>query len=147
MPWVRKGRIERKVQSEVIVGRVRIVRRVTALATYPCTMNATQFPIESLLPQVLTSLQAHPRLLLEAPPGAGKTTQVPPALLHAPWRGDGRIIMLEPRRVAARAAAGFMAGSRGEAVGNTVGYRIRFENKVSAATRIEVVTEIGRAHV
>ncbi|PKM05854.1 MAG: ATP-dependent helicase HrpB [Gammaproteobacteria bacterium HGW-Gammaproteobacteria-4] len=104
-------------------------------------MSSAPFPIHSLLPQVLASLEAHPRLVLEAPPGAGKTTQVPPALLQAPWRGDGRIIMLEPRRVAARAAAGFMASARGEAIGATVGYRIRFENKVSAATRIEVVTE------
>jgi ATP-dependent helicase HrpB len=104
-------------------------------------MSSAQFPIQSLLPEVLTSLQAHPRLVLEAPPGAGKTTQVPLALLRAPWRGGGRIVMLEPRRVAARAAAGFMAGSLGEAVGATVGYRIRFENKVSAATRVEVVTE------
>lgn len=104
-------------------------------------MSSAQFPIQSLLPEVLASLQAHPRLVLEAPPGAGKTTQVPLALLSAPWRGDGRIVMLEPRRVAARAAAGFMAAARGEAVGATVGYRIRFENKVSAATRIEVVTE------
>ncbi|MDP1696391.1 MAG: ATP-dependent helicase HrpB [Xanthomonadaceae bacterium] len=104
-------------------------------------MSATQFPIDGLLPQVLDSLAVHPRLVLEAPPGAGKTTQVPPALLNATWRGDGRIIMLEPRRVAARAAAGYMASARGEAVGASVGYRIRFENKVSAATRIEVVTE------
>ena len=104
-------------------------------------MDSAQFPIQSLLPQVLASLEAHPRLVLEAPPGAGKTTQVPPALLNAAWCGDGRIIMLEPRRVAARAAAGFMASARGEAVGDTVGYRIRFDNKVSAATRIEVVTE------
>jgi len=99
------------------------------------------FPINELLPALLDSLQAHPRLVLEAPPGAGKTTQVPLALLAAPWRGDGRILMLEPRRVAARAAAGFMARQLGEAPGETVGYRIRFEAKVSARTRIEVVTE------
>ena len=104
-------------------------------------MTTTDFPIGPLLPAVLRSLADHPRLVLEAPPGAGKTTQVPLALLAAPWRGDGKILMLEPRRVAARAAAGFMAGQRGEAVGDTVGYRIRFENKVSARTRIEVVTE------
>ena len=83
-------------------------------------------------------LDAQPRLVLEAPPGAGKTTQVPLALLAAGWRDGGRILMLEPRRVAARAAAGFMAAQLGEAVGETVGYRIRFEKKVSAATRIEV---------
>ena len=99
------------------------------------------FPITELLPALLASLEAHPRLVLEAPPGAGKTTQVPLALLSAPWRGDGRILMLEPRRVAARAAAGFMAAQLGETPGDTVGYRIRFESKVSARTRVEVVTE------
>ncbi len=104
-------------------------------------VNPPDFPITGLLPQILAALVAHPRLVLEAPPGAGKTTQVPLALLAASWRGDGKLLMLEPRRVAARAAAGFMAQQLGEAVGETVGYRIRFENKVSARTRIEVVTE------
>ena len=104
-------------------------------------MSAHNFPIDALLPQVRDSLAAHPRLVLEAPPGAGKTTQVPPALLDAPWLGGRRIVMLEPRRVAARAAAQFMAAQRGEPVGQTVGYRIRFDNQVSAQTRIEVVTE------
>ncbi|WP_363799737.1 ATP-dependent helicase HrpB [Lysobacter firmicutimachus] len=104
-------------------------------------MNSPAFPIDSLLPQIRASLAEHPRLVLEAPPGAGKTTQVPPALLDAPWLGGRKIVMLEPRRVAARAAATFMARQRGEAAGDTVGYRIRFENKVSERTRIEVVTE------
>lgn len=99
------------------------------------------FPITGLLPDLSRSLAAHPRLVLEAPPGAGKTTQVPLALLDAAWLSGQRIVMLEPRRVAARAAAGFMAKQLGEAVGETVGYRIRFDNKVSAKTRIEVVTE------
>ncbi|MCM2336676.1 MAG: ATP-dependent helicase HrpB, partial [Pseudomonas sp.] len=104
-------------------------------------MNRPAFPIDALLPDVRASLAAHPRLVLEAPPGAGKTTQVPPALLDAPWLAGRRIVMLEPRRVAARAAATFMARQRGEDVGDTVGYRIRFESRVSARTRIEVVTE------
>ncbi len=101
----------------------------------------TAFPITPLLPAIADSLAAHPRLVLEAPPGAGKTTQVPLALLDAPWLQGGRIVMLEPRRVAARSAAQFMARQLGEPVGETVGYRIRFENRVSARTRIEVVTE------
>lgn len=117
--------------AATVTGAHRILARVTQ----------AQFPIDSLLPSIRDSLAAHPRLVLEAPPGAGKTTQVPPALLDAAWLGGRRIVMLEPRRVAARAAAQFMARQRGEAAGDTVGYRIRFENKVSARTRIEVVTE------
>ncbi|WP_255516431.1 ATP-dependent helicase HrpB [Luteimonas suaedae] len=104
-------------------------------------MPASDFPIAPLLPEVLRNLRAHPRLVLEAPPGAGKTTQVPLALLDADWLQGRRIVMLEPRRVAARAAAGFMAQQLGEAVGDTVGYRIRFDRRISARTRIEVVTE------
>jgi ATP-dependent helicase HrpB len=104
-------------------------------------MNAPLFPISPLLPQIQQHLAAQPRLVLEAPPGAGKTTQVPLALLDAPWLQGRKIILLEPRRVAARSAALFMARQLGEEVGGTVGYRIRFENKVSARTRIEVVTE------
>jgi len=104
-------------------------------------VSAPTFPIDDLLPRIRDSLASHPRLVLEAPPGAGKTTRVPPALLDAPWLQGRRIVMLEPRRVAARAAARFMAAQRGEEVGQTVGYRIRFDNRTSAATRIEVVTE------
>jgi ATP-dependent helicase HrpB len=100
-----------------------------------------EFPIHALMPDILSSLQNHPRLVLEAPPGAGKTTQVPLALLAAPWRAGKKILMLEPRRVAARAAATFMAQQIGEAAGQRIGYRIRFESKVSAATDIEVLTE------
>lgn len=104
-------------------------------------MHAPAFPISPLLPEIARSLAAHPRLVLEAPPGAGKTTQVPLSLLDAPWLDGRRIVMLEPRRVAARSAAMFMARQLGEEVGETVGYRIRFESRVSARTRIEVVTE------
>jgi ATP-dependent helicase HrpB len=104
-------------------------------------MNAAEFPIALLLPRLRASLRDHSRLVLEAPPGAGKTTQVPPALLDEAWLLGRKIVVLEPRRIAARAAAEFMAAQRGEAVGQTIGYRIRFESRVSGATRIEVVTE------
>jgi ATP-dependent helicase HrpB len=99
------------------------------------------FPIAEVLPAIRAALRQRTRLVLEAPPGAGKTTQVPLALLDEIWCQGKKILMLEPRRVAARAAATFMARQLGEEVGKTVGYRIRFENRVSAATRIEVVTE------
>jgi ATP-dependent helicase HrpB len=104
-------------------------------------MPLPEFPITPLLPEIRDSLSTHSRLVLEAPPGAGKTTQVPLALLDEPWLAGRKIVMLEPRRVAARAAAGFMAQQLGEAVGDTVGYRIRFDTRISARTRIEVVTE------
>ncbi|HEY0310065.1 MAG TPA: ATP-dependent helicase HrpB, partial [Luteimonas sp.] len=104
-------------------------------------MESPAFPIAPLLPELRSRLAESTRLVLEAPPGAGKTTQVPLALLDAPWLGGRKLVMLEPRRVAARAAAGFMARQLGEEVGDTVGYRIRFEQRVSARTRIEVVTE------
>jgi ATP-dependent RNA helicase HrpB len=99
------------------------------------------FPIAEILPQLLAQLETHSRLVLEAPPGAGKTTQVPLALLDAAWLAGRKIIVLEPRRIAARAAAEFMSAQLGEKVGETVGYRIRFEARVSARTRVEVVTE------
>jgi len=98
-------------------------------------------PIDPLLPELLVTLDEHATVLLQAPPGAGKTTRVPPALLGAKWRRDKRILMLEPRRLAARAAARYMAGRMHEPVGRTVGFRTRLETRVSAATRIEVVTE------
>ncbi len=93
------------------------------------------------LPEVLAALAAGRNAVLIAPPGAGKTTLVPLALLEAAWLGAGSIVMLEPRRLATRAAASRMADLRGEAVGGTVGYRTRLDSAVSAATRIEVVTE------
>lgn len=103
--------------------------------------SPASFPIHEILPQLCAALESGSRLVLEAPPGAGKTTQVPLALLAAPWLTGRKILLLEPRRIAARAAAEFMARQLGEEVGQTVGYRIRFEARVSAATRIEVVTE------
>ncbi|MGI3168635.1 ATP-dependent helicase HrpB [Pseudooceanicola sp. C21-150M6] len=97
-------------------------------------------PIDAALPELIAALRDRGRAVLQAPPGAGKTTRVPPALLDAGLT-EGRILMLEPRRLAARAAADRMASERGEETGQTVGYRIRGEAKTSAATRIEVVTE------
>jgi ATP-dependent helicase HrpB len=98
-------------------------------------------PIEEILPQLLAALELRNVAVLQAPPGAGKTTRVPLALLHAPFLGKGSIVMLEPRRLAAVNAARYMAACLGEEVGQTVGYSIRFERKVSRSTRIEVVTE------
>jgi ATP-dependent helicase HrpB len=104
-------------------------------------MDLPPLPIDDALPRLRAVLEAGPFAVLVAPPGAGKTTRVPLALLEARWRGDRKIVMLEPRRLAARAAARRMATSLGEAVGATVGYRVRLDAKVSARTRIEVVTE------
>lgn len=97
-------------------------------------------PIDAVLDDIRASLEANPRLVLVASPGAGKTTRVPLALLDTPWR-EGKLIVVEPRRIAARAAAARMADSLGESVGQTVGYRVRMDSKVSAKTVIEVITE------
>ncbi|PIS99710.1 ATP-dependent helicase [Bradyrhizobium nitroreducens] len=101
----------------------------------------TPLPIDAVLDELSRTLEAHNAAVLVAPPGAGKTTRVPLALLDAPWARDKKIIVLEPRRIAARASADRMAKSLGERAGDTVGYRVRFGSKVSRATRIEVVTE------
>ncbi len=98
-------------------------------------------PITDVLPDLRAALREHPRAVLEAPTGAGKTTRVPPALLDEDWLDGKTILMLEPRRLAARAAARRMASERGEEPGATVGYRVRMDTRVSAQTRIEVVTE------
>ena len=103
------------------------------------TMKTT-LPIEEVMPDVLDALRTHGRLVLQAPPGAGKTTRVPLAMLDAGVT-QGRILMLEPRRLAARAAAERMAQTLGEEAGQTVGYRVRGASAVSKATKIEVVTE------
>jgi ATP-dependent helicase HrpB len=98
-------------------------------------------PIDKILPDLKQTLEQSTTALLQAPPGAGKTTRVPPALLDAPWRKGRKILMLEPRRLAARSAARFMARQLGEKPGQTLGYRTRLDTRVSGATRIEVVTE------
>ncbi|MEM9997546.1 MAG: ATP-dependent helicase HrpB [Bacteroidota bacterium] len=103
--------------------------------------QTTPLPIDTVLEDVRAAMRSRPCAVLQAPPGAGKTTRVPLALLDEAWLGTQRIVMLEPRRLAARAAARRMAHSLGERVGQTVGYRIRREVKVGAQTRIEVVTE------
>jgi ATP-dependent helicase HrpB len=101
----------------------------------------TPLPIDAVLDELARTLAANNAAVLVAPPGAGKTTRVPLALLDAPWVRNRKIIVLEPRRIAARASAERMAHTSGERVGETVGYRVRFGSKVSRATRIEVVTE------
>ena len=101
----------------------------------------TPLPIDPLLPEIAAALAGSGAAVLQAPPGAGKTTRVPPTLLDAPWLGGGKIVVLEPRRLAARAAARRMAAERGEEVGGTIGYRVRFDSRVGPATRIEVVTD------
>ena len=101
----------------------------------------TPLPIDAVLDDLSRTLDKHNAAVLVAPPGAGKTTRVPLALLDASWARDKKIIVLEPRRIAARASADRMARSLGERAGETVGYRVRFGSKVSRATRIEVVTE------
>ncbi len=101
----------------------------------------SSFPIDPVLPDLKEAIRAHPAVILRAPPGSGKTTRVPLALLEIFPPGKGRIIMLEPRRLAAVAAARWMARGLGEKIGRTLGYSIRFDSRVSDQTRIEVVTE------
>ncbi|KAA0895273.1 ATP-dependent helicase HrpB [Oryzomonas rubra] len=104
-------------------------------------MTTTPLPIDHILPHLLQTARTSPCIVLHAPPGAGKTTRVPLALLDIIPPEAGRIVMLEPRRIAAASAARWMARTLGEEAGQTVGYSIRFESRVSSATRVEVVTE------
>ncbi|CAO4142463.1 ATP-dependent RNA helicase HrpB [Methylorubrum aminovorans] len=104
-------------------------------------MSSPALPIEAALPALRAALSERASAVLVAPPGAGKTTRVPLALLDEPWLGRQKIILLEPRRLAARGAAERMASTLGERVGDTVGLRVRLGSKISALTRIEVVTE------
>ncbi len=106
----------------------------------PSLPSLPSLPVVEALPRLRAAL-AHGCAVLSAPPGSGKTTLVPLALLDEAWLAGRRIVMLEPRRIAARAAAARMASLLGERVGDTVGYQIRFERRVSSRTRIEVVTE------
>ncbi|KOF15495.1 ATP-dependent helicase [Ensifer adhaerens] len=105
------------------------------------TLPLPALPVREVLPEIAAALDRARSVVLSAPSGAGKTTLVPLFLLDQPWLKGGKIILLEPRRLAARAAAGRMAELLGENVGETVGYRMRLDNRISAKTRIEVVTE------
>ncbi|GIO04522.1 ATP-dependent helicase HrpB [Brevibacillus reuszeri] len=100
-----------------------------------------QLPIDLVLPQVKAVLQEQTSAVLVAAPGAGKTTRVPLALIDEPWLAGRRILMLTPRRLAARASAAYMAALLGEKIGETVGYRVKMDAKVGPQTRIEVITE------
>ncbi len=98
-------------------------------------------PVDEILPELKAALRVRGEAVLVAPPGAGKTTHAPPALLEEDWARGSKIILLSPRRIAARAAARRMASERGERPGETIGYRVRLDERVGPATRIEVVTE------
>src|SRR5882724_3777327 len=106
---------------------------------YFCTMR--QYPVSDILEELKEKLTQTRTVILQAPPGAGKSTIVPIEILNEPWLKSKKIIMLQPRRLAARSVAARMAELLEEKIGATVGYRIRFENVVSKETRIEVVTE------
>ena len=105
------------------------------------SFDAAPLPIDEVLPALLRALASRSAAVLQAPPGAGKTTRVPLALREVPWLAGQRIVMLEPRRLAARAAARRMAAALGESVGDTVGFRVRGESRAGPRTRVEVVTE------
>ncbi len=104
-------------------------------------MSELLLPIQEIIPELKQKLGAHNTIILQAPPGAGKSTVLPLELLNEDWLKGKKILMLEPRRLAARAVANRMAYLLSESVGETVGYRVRFENKISKQTRLEVVTE------
>ncbi len=104
------------------------------------SMRLTPLPIDTVLPEVLAALKQQPCAVLRAPTGAGKTTRVPPALLDSGLAGAGRIILLEPRRLAARASARRMADERGQRLGEEIGYHVRFERQAGPRTRILAVT-------
>jgi len=101
----------------------------------------TSCPVDSIIPEIHAVLAAGSTVVVQAPPGSGKSTRIPPALLAAPWLEGQKILMLEPRRLAAVNLAGWIARQMGEAVGETVGYAVRFDRKTSSRTRLEIVTE------
>jgi ATP-dependent helicase HrpB len=107
----------------------------------PLVQSPLPLPIDQVLGELLAALRSSAAVVLRAPPGAGKTTRVPPAILDAGLAGDGKILVLQPRRVAARASAARIADERGSRLGEEIGYQVRFESRVSARTRLAVITE------
>jgi ATP-dependent helicase HrpB len=103
--------------------------------------SSFDLPVAEIIPAVKKSLSATPTLIIQAPPGAGKSTLLPLALLDEPWLAGKKILLLEPRRLATKSIAQRMANILGEELGQTVGYRIRFDTCISASTRLEVITE------
>ena len=104
-------------------------------------MKLMDYPVLDILSDLKKTLEKQPIVILQAPPGAGKSTILPIHLLAENWLGANKIVMLEPRRLAARAVAMRMASLKDEEAGDTVGYSVRFESKVSSRTRLHVVTE------
>src|SRR5262249_36699864 len=125
-------RLYRFTNSARVRGRVELTTRMPF---------DPHLPIDAALTELPSAVLAHDACVVGEPPAVGKTSRVPLVLLGQPWAAGKKIIVLEPRRLAVRAAAARMAATLGEAIGNTVGYRVRFGSKVSRATRIEVVTE------
>ena len=104
-------------------------------------LSLPKLPVEAILDDLKHTLCKQNETVLEAPPGAGKTTLIPLALIDEPWLGDKKIVMLEPRRIATKSAAHRMASLLGETPGQTIGYRMRLDSKIGKQTRIEVITE------
>ena len=107
----------------------------------PSPPASRRLPVDEVLPELHAALKRQRLVILQAPPGTGKTTRVPPSIVGQPWMAHNKVIVLEPRRVAARAAARRMAAERGEKIGQSIGLRTRFDTRVSGATQVEVVTE------
>src|SRR5438270_11519928 len=106
----------------------------------PTRVIRAPLPIDPVLPQLVAGLGAHSAIVFQAPPGAGKTTRVPPAILDAGLAGERRIVVLEPRRIAARAAARRMSAERGTPPGDLFGWHVRFERQATRHTRVLGVT-------
>src|SRR5256886_10938322 len=136
-----EGRFRHRFEPAMHVSSCAFPKAERACKVAAMTAIGNPLPIHPARPELTSALRAANAAVLVAPPGAGKTTRVPLALAAEPWARGKKLLVLEPRRLAARAAAARMAATLREAVGASVGYRVRFGSKISAATRIEVVTE------